>query len=181
MILWEIIIYSFTKSVPWSLSNKSFLPKLYFVMKFVFKGKKHCQSSLNKNKIKWNKIIKEIRRRRRRTINDFHCCKILNLNSHFAKLRSSSYFPRDHLRIKLRVSLAAARETFLAVVSHGRQLYFYLVRWNTRLMPTVMHPGALCEYQSSHEQRKLFEPKTSVSYWKLKSYVLLLFFFPSQI
>lgn len=96
MILWEIIIYSFPKSVPCSLSNKSFLPKLYFVMKFVFKGKKHCQSSLNKNKIKWNKIIKEIRRRRRRirTINDFHCCKILNLNSHFAKLRSSSYFPR---------------------------------------------------------------------------------------
>ena len=86
-------------------------------------------------------------------------------------------FHGDHLRIKLRVSLAAARETFVAVVSHGRQLYFYLVRWNTRLVPTVMHPGALCEYQSSHEQRKLFEPKTSVSYWKLKSYVLLLFFF----
>ena len=29
---------------------------------------------------------------------------------------------------------------------------------------TVTHPGALCEYQSSHEQRKLFEPKTSVLY-----------------
>lgn len=44
-----------------------------------------------------------------------------------------------------------------------------------RLVPTVMHPGVLCEYQSSHEQRKMFEPKTSVLYWKLNSYILLFF------
>ena len=62
-------------------------------------------------------------------MNDFHCCKILNLNSHYAKLRSSPYFPRGSpAKIKLRASLAAARETFLAVVSHERQLYFYLLR-----------------------------------------------------
>ena len=123
--------------------------------------------------MKWNN--KEIIIRR--TINDFHCCKILNLNCHFAKLRSSPYFPRGSPANKA-ACITCRRE---GNVPRGGKPWettvFYLVRWNTRLVPTVMHPGALCEYQSSHEQRKLFEPKTSVSYWKLKSYVLLRFFF----
>ena len=120
--------------------------------------KKHCQSSLNKNKIKWNKIIKERRRRRRRrTINDFHCCKILNLNSHFAKLRSSPCFPRGSPANKA-ACITCRRE---GNVTRGGK------PWETTvfLSCAVKHAPcahshasrAPCEYQSSHEQRKLFE------------------------
>ena len=122
--------------------------------------------------MKWNN--KEIIIRR--TINDFHCCKILNLNCHFAKLRSSPYFPRG----------SPANKAACITCRRGGNVPRGGKPWETTvfLSCAVKHAPcahshasrALCEYQSSHEQRKLFEPKTSVSYWKLKSYVLLLFF-----
>lgn len=104
--------------------------------------------------MKWNN--KEIIIRRR-TINDFHCCKIVNLNSHFAKLRSSPYFPRG----------SPANKAACITCRRGGNVPRDGKPWETTvfLSCAVKHAPcahshasrALCEYQSSHEQRKLFE------------------------
>lgn len=109
----------------------------------------------------------------RRTINDFHCCKILILQNYVVP----PTFHGDHLRIKLRVSLAAAGETFLAVVSHGRQLYFYLVWWNTRLVPTVMHPAPCVNISRAMNKENCLNRKLRYRTENLKAMFCFFFFF----